>query len=201
LPKPVHLKEVEMRLRFGAALVFLWIIAAPPAFAQTTPTAPAATADQALRDATRESLRQLLETTGKRSDVNVEFRQATTNPYNFVGKMKDTMTNVDYLEIVISVTNQNTIGFRIFPHNKEGYFNLKKAQDGPGLMHRLLLLSDQNFLFWGADKSDDIFCGYTVTLESGFPIDALVIVLRSIRASDKFVGELRPFIDGSASAK
>jgi hypothetical protein len=65
-------------------------------------------------------------------------------------------------------------------------------------MRRMLIFSDRNFLFWGADSTDDTFCGYTFTLESGFPDNAIVVVLRSIRSTDKFVGETRPFIDGSA---
>ena len=155
---------------------------------------------QASRDATRESLRKLLETAGKLTDVNATFRQSTKQPYNFVGSMTDGMSNVDSLEIVISVTTNETIGFRVYPHYKGGYINIKKAQDGPGLMHQMLRFSDSNFLFWGADSTDDVFCGYTFTLESGFPDKAIVVVLRSIRGTDRFAGELRPFIDGSKAA-
>lgn len=175
-----------MRLRI--AFVFIAMtVGACAAFAET-------------RDATREKLRALLETAGKREDVNVVFHQAGKQPYNFVGTMSDKMANVDSLEVVISVTPDDTIGFRIYPHYKSRYVNLKKVTDASGLMHKLLTFSDHNFLFWGADSSDDIFCGYTFTLESGFPSDAIVIVLRSIRSTDKFAGELRPFIDGSAAA-
>jgi hypothetical protein len=46
-----------------------------------------------------------------------------------------------------------------------------------------------------------VFNGYTFTLESGFPEDAIRVVLRSIVNSDKFIGELRPFIDGSSAVK
>jgi len=66
-------------------------------------------------------------------------------------------------------------------------------------MRKLLYYSDQNFLFWGADDSGDVFAGYTITLESGFPADAVVAVLRSIRNTDRFVGEMRPLIDGSTA--
>jgi hypothetical protein len=66
-------------------------------------------------------------------------------------------------------------------------------------MRALLLYSDNNFFFSGADDSGDIFFGYTFTLESGFPSDAITIVLRSIRNQDKYVGEMRPVIDGSVS--
>ena len=69
-----------------------------------------------------------------------------------------------------------------------------------GLMRKLLYYSDQNFLFWGADDTADVFCGYTVTLESGFPSDAIIVILRSIKNTDKFVGEMKPFIDGSIAS-
>ena len=176
-----------MRLKFFAALFVAFIATGAVANAQ----------QDAARDATRESLRQVLGTAGSRSDVNVTFRQSTKNAYNFVGEMKAGMANSEYLEIVISVTKSNTIGFRVYPHYRNGYINLGKARDANALMRKLLYLSDQNFLFWGADDTADVFCGYTITLESGFPQDAIVIVLRSIRNTDKFVGQMRPFIDGS----
>ena len=66
-------------------------------------------------------------------------------------------------------------------------------------MRLLLRLSDRAFLYWGADESGDVFTGYTFTLESGFPEEAIKIVLRSIVNSDKFVGEMRPFIDGTSA--
>jgi hypothetical protein len=160
--------------------------------------APSANAQVSDRDATREKVRQVLTSAGARSDVNVTFRQSTKNPYNFVGTMTG-LKNVDNLEIVVSVTKSDTIGFRIYPHYKGGYINLSKARDTNGLMRKLLYYSDQNFLFWGADDTADVFCGYTVTLESGFPSDAIVVILRSIKNTDKFVGEMRPFIDGTVA--
>jgi hypothetical protein len=163
---------------------------ASPAIAQASSTAS--------RDATREQLRGALASGGARSDVNVSFSQSTKNPYNFVGTMKTGLANSDLLEIVISVTKSDTIGFRIYPHYKGGYINLNKAKDASALMTRLLYLNDQNFLFWGADDTKDVFTAFTFTLESGFPSEALLTVLRSIRNTDKFVGELRPMIDGSA---
>ena len=152
------------------------------------------------RDATRARLAQVLNSAGARSDVNVTFRQSTKNPYNFVGNMTG-LANVDSLEIVISVTSKETIGFRIYPHYKGGYINLGKARDSLGLMKKLLWFSDQNFLFWGADDTGDVFSGYTVTLESGFPAEAILIIIRSVRNTDGFVGTMRPFIDGSTAPK
>ena len=175
-----------------AALMTALCALAPAAGAQT------AQEKEASRNATREKLRQLLDTAGPSKDVNVTFRQSAKQPYNFVGSMSG-LSNSDSLEIVVSVTPNETIGFRIYPHYKGGYINVDKARNGPGLMRRLLFLSDRNFLYWGADESGDIFSGYTFTLESGFPHEAIVIVLRSIRNTDGFVGELRPFIDGTAA--
>lgn len=167
------------------AAVFALLLAAGPAGAQ----APS-------RDATREQVRDVLTTGGARSDVNASFRQSTKNPYNFVASMTG-FSNSDSLEVVVSVTKSDTIGFRVYPHYHGGYINLGKAKDANGLMRKLLFLSDQNFMFWGADDTGDVFAAYTFTLESGFPRDAIVTVLRSIRNTDKFVGGMRPFIDGT----
>jgi len=173
------------------ALLFALAVAGAPVGAGAQQPDPA-------RDATREQVRSVLDTAGRRSDVNITFRQSSKNPYNFVGT-RTGLANVDNLEVVVSVTKSSTIGFRVYPHYNGGYINLGKARDMPGLMRKLLYYSDQNFLFWGADDTGDVFCGYTVTLESGFPADAIVVVLRSIGNTDKFVGEMRPFIDGSVA--
>ncbi len=163
---------------------------------QAQSPAPAMTAQQqASRDATREKLRALLAVAGPR--INVAFAQSTKNPYNFVGSMTQGLASSASLEIVISVTKNETIGFRIYPHYADGYINLDKAKNGPALMRQLLLFSDDNFLFWGADTTGDIFAGYTFTLESGFPDAAINVVLSSIRNQDAFVGQMKPQIDGS----
>ena len=166
--------------------------------AAAAPRATQATQDkEAARVATRERLRKLLEVAGQEKGINIPFRQSDKQPFNFIGVMRDGLTNCDSLEIVIGVTNNDTIGFRVYPHYNGSYVNIDKAKNGPGLMRMLLGMSDENFLFWGADTSGDVFSGYTVTLESGFPEEAIVIVLRSIKNTDGFVGKMRPVIDGS----
>lgn len=159
--------------------------------------APATPQQQATRDAIREKLRAVLETAGPK--INVSFRQSEKQPYNFVGVLKTGLKNADSLEIVISVSANDTIHFRIFPHYKDSYVNVDKAANGAGLMRQMVRFSDQNFLFWGADGSDDIFAGFSFTLESGFPDAAINIVLRSIPNVDKFIGQMTPSIDGSAA--
>ena len=150
---------------------------------------------EANRVRTREMLAQLLEKAGP--DLKVSFSQSQKQPFNYVGSLKTGLVNADSFEIVISVTPNETIGFRIYPHYKNGYINVDKAKNSAGLMKLLLRLSDRAFLFWGADEAGDIFTGYTFTLESGFPEEAIRIVLSSIVNSDKFIGEMRPFIDGT----
>ncbi len=182
-----------MRQRLAMLFVLLCVIFAIPARAQD--------ADSEARDATREKLRGLLESVGERDDVNVSFHQSTKEPYNFTGTMKDKLSNVEKLEIVLRVTPTETINLRVFPHYKGGYINLNKLKDERAFLRQLAHYNDLNFLYWGADDEDDVFCGYTVTLESGFPEEALTVVLRSVRATDRFVGELRKSIDGSSAAK
>jgi hypothetical protein len=153
--------------------------------------------DEAVRNRTRDQLAKLLDKAGPA--INVEFSQSQKQPYNYVGTLKSGLVNTDSFEIVISVTAKETIGFRIYPHYNKGYINVDRVKDRAGFMRLLLRLSDRAFLFWGADEAGDVFTGYTFTLESGFPEEAIRIVLRSIVNSDKFIGELRPFIDGSSA--
>jgi hypothetical protein len=149
--------------------------------------------DETVRNRTREQLAQLLEKAGP--TINVAFNQSQKQPYNYVGTLRTGLVNAESFEIVISVTAKETIGFRVYPHYKSGYINVDKINDRAALMRLLLRLSDRAFLFWGADETGDIFTGYTFTLESGFPEEAIRIVLRSIVNSDKFVGEMRPILD------
>src|SRR5258708_6726992 len=111
------------------------------------------------------------------------------------------MNKADSVEIVVSVTPSQTIGFRIFPHYKNGYINVDKARDSAALARQLLRFCDTNFLFWGADNTNDVFAGYTVTLQSGYPEEPVHVVLTIITALDKFVGEMRPFIEFKALDK
>jgi hypothetical protein len=160
------------------------------------PPSASAQSDQQ-RDKARERLRAALAVSGPK--IGVHFQQSTKNPYNFVGSMTTNLKNEDSLEIVVSVTKSNTVAFRIYPHYKGGYINLDHVQDRANFARQLLYLSNQNFLYWGVDDTNDTFCGFTFTLESGFPDAALDVVVRSIPNTDRFVGELRRYIDGSSA--
>jgi hypothetical protein len=163
----------------------------------TLATAQTPQEKEAARNATRERLQQVLTASGPKKGIETAFRQSTKNPYNFVGIKRGGLTNADSFEVVVGVSNDNTIGFRIYPSYKGGYINVDKARNGSGLMHKLLNLSDHNFLFWGADDAGDIFAGYTFTLESGFPDKSIEIILYSIAPLDQYVGQMRAFIDAT----
>jgi len=179
-------------------LALMIMIVVPGAYGQTGAHSETQSPREEARIKTREQLRQLLDKVGPL--IKVSFRQSEKAPFNFVGLLKEGLTNVDSFEIVVGVTLDQTIGFRIFPRYGGGYINVYKVKDSAALMRQLLRFSDQVFLFWGADQSGDIFSGYTFTLESGFPDAAITIVLRSIVNMDQYVGRLRPAIDGTTAA-
>ena len=152
---------------------------------------------EAARIETREKLRALLIASGAKRGIEIAFRQSDKQPFNFVGVKRGGVTNAEGFEIVIGVSSDDTIGFRIYPYYKGDYINLNKARNGSGLMRKLLNFNDHNFLFWGADDTGDVFAGYTFTLESGFPDKAIEIVLYSITPLDTYVGQMRPFVEGT----
>jgi hypothetical protein len=178
------------------ACVLVACLSIPTATGLVWAPQPASAQTDRQRDATRERLGAALAVSGPK--IGVHFQRSTKNPYNFIGSKTTDLKNEDSLEIVVSTTKDNTIGFRIYPHYKGGYINLDRVQDRAKFARQLLYLTDQNFLFWGVDDGNDTFCGFTFTLESGFPNAALDVVIRSIPNTDKFVGQLRPYIDGSS---
>lgn len=167
-------------------LFVLILISAPAVYGQV----------EATREKTRERLGALLQREGP--GIKVSFRQSDKNPFNFIGMLRDGLKNAESMEIVVMVSAKDTIGFRIFPHYKGGYINIDKVRNTTQLLRQLVQFNEKTFLYWGADDAGDVFTGYTFTLESGFPDEAIKIVLASIKNSDQFVGELRPAIDGSS---
>ena len=101
---------------------------------------------EADRIETRDKLRRLLEVAGQEKGINIPFRQSDKQPFNFIGVKRDGLTNADLFEIVISVSDQQTIHFRVYPHYKDGYINVDKVKNSSGLMRLLLNFSDRNFL-------------------------------------------------------
>ncbi|HJQ31578.1 MAG TPA: hypothetical protein VJ866_05350 [Pyrinomonadaceae bacterium] len=185
-----------MRRRLFPLAVLIVLACAGAAAAQQQTAAQ----KEAARVATREKLRALLAASGPKRGIEIAFRQSDKQPFNFVAVKRGGFANAEGFEVVVGVSNDETIGFRIYPYYKGDYVNINKARDSAGLMKKLLNLSDHNFLFWGADDTGDVFAGYTFTLESGFPDKAIEVVLYSIAPLDQYVGQMRPFIDGSAAA-
>ena len=182
-----------MKFRLLAATIFI-MLSAFTASSQTQAEKDAA------RIANREKLRQLLMASGPKKGIEIAFRQSDKQPFNFVAVKRGGFANVDGFEIVVGVSTDQTIGFRIYPYYKGEYVNIDKARNGVGLMRKLLNMSDHNFLFWGADDTGDVFAGYTFTLENGFPDKSLEIVLYSVAPLDQYVGQMRPFIDATSAA-
>ena len=168
-------------------LFIIVLLAVPTAYSQ----------DTASRDKTRERLNTLLTRVGP--ELKVTFQQSTKNPYNFAGSLKEGLTYSESLEIVMFVTSSDTISIHAFPHYNGGYINIDKSRNPVQLLRKLAQLNYSSFLFWGADDTGDVFTGYTFTLESGFPDAAITIVLESIKNADKFVGQMKPSIDGTSA--
>jgi hypothetical protein len=183
------------RIIIPATLVFM-LAASVVAVAQPQHQSQSGTStpqQQTSRDNTREKLRAVLNDVGPK--INVAFRQSDKEPYSFGGKMSTGLTNADSFEIVISVGDQETIHFRIFPKYKGAYVNVDKAANSSALLRQMVRLSDKNFLYWGADESFDVFAGYNFTLESGFPEASIRVVLNSIKNLDQFIGEMKSSLD------
>ncbi len=160
-----------------------------------TPAAYGQQSKETDRIRTRNLLGQLLAKAGP--EVNVNFSQSKKQAFNYVGVLRTGLVYADSYDIVVSVTANQTISFRCYPIYKGAYINIDKARNSALLMRQLLRLSDAGFLFWGTDPSRDVFAGYTFTMESGFPEAAIRVVLKSIANTDKFIGPLRPAIDGT----
>jgi len=167
--------------------------------AQTPASTPLPPAKQAKRDATRDRLKAVLADSAVKT-IGVAFKQSEKNPYNFVAVTEGPFKNLNSFEIVIGVSIDETMGFRIYPKLGSRYVNIDKASNPTGLMRQMLNLSHHNFLYWGADDTGDIFAGYTITLESGFPDDAVRVILNSVKPLDEYVGRMRPNILGQVAS-
>jgi len=131
--------------------------------------------------------------------VNISFKQSDAQPYNFGGSATGNLKYSDSFEVVVVVGDKSTISILVYPHYKGGYINLDRVKDPDGFMRKLLTINRTCFFSWGADETNDIFAAFNFTLESGYPDEAINVVLRSIRNLDPYVGQLQPMIDGTAA--
>lgn len=144
----------------------------------------------ALRARTRDRLFALVRTYAP--TLHFKIYRHDDDPFTIEAIYDKDLKHAPRFETWISVTRQQTIQFRVYTQWYEGYLNIDKAQDSDGFMQRLLQLSDKDFFFWAADEDKDVFAGFTFTLESGFPEEAIKVVIRSIPLLDRDIGELEP---------
>jgi len=145
------------------------------------------------RDATRDRTRSALRQIGPK--LGVTFQQAQANPYNFSASMTDNISEAQSMEIIVMVGKNDILTVRVFPHvSGNKYINVDRAANSTGLMRKLLANNAGDFFHWGMDDVYDVFAEFTFTLESGFPEEALDVVLRSVELLDKKVGEMELLI-------
>jgi len=144
--------------------------------------------DDATRNKNREQLEGLLNSAGPASDL--KFTPAKNNRNNFVAVLTDGLRWSESVEVIFFVTDSDTIVLRGYPKRKGQFINIDKAKNPELLMRKLLNLGIRTFFHWGVDEDGDAYFGYSFTLESGFPAEAVRIVLRSIANHDQYVGEL-----------
>jgi hypothetical protein len=126
--------------------------------------------------------------------LKMKFYRDSDDPFQFGGVLDKDLRYAWRFELQINVTPQNTIGIRVYPQFSHR-INIEKVRDPNGLALRLLRLSAHNFLHWGVDDASHVFAAYSFTLESGFPEEAIKVVLRSIPLVDESVGEIVQFIE------
>ena len=145
--------------------------------------------EDATRNANRERMRSALQVVGPK--IGVQFRQSERQPYNFIGSLDDGLKNAESMEILVMIGTRDVITVQVYPHLSGGnYINLERSNNGQELMRKLLNFNDGGFFFWGADDVNDVFAAFTFTLESGFPDEAVDVVMRSVPLLDNKVGEL-----------
>jgi hypothetical protein len=156
------------------------------------PTLAAQSDGDSTQVATRDKLRTLFATYPPAK----EFRwYRTGDPYVIEGFLDKGLIHTPRFEIFVTVTPHKTIWFRIYPMFGGGYINLDSLTDAKAAMQKLLRQNYNNFFFWGADNDLDVYAGFEFTLESGFPEEAIKVVIRSIPLIDQSVGEIIPFME------
>lgn len=142
---------------------------------------------------TRDRLETLLATYPPAHDT--KWHRSTNDPFAIVGYFDKGLKYAERFEIVITVTQKATIWFRVYPQWGGDYINIDKVRDRSGLMQKMLQFSYHNIFFWGAEDALDVVVGYQFTLESGFPEEAIKVVIRSVPLIDEYVGEIGSFIE------
>jgi hypothetical protein len=149
--------------------------------------------DDKTRARNREQLSGLLTASGPTN--NLTFNPVSNNRNNFVANLTEGLRWSDSVEVIFYVTDSDTIVMRGYPKRKGKYINIDAAKNSELLMRKILSLGIRTFFHWGIDDDGDAYFGYSFTLESGFPAEAIRVVLGSIANHDQYVGELVAAID------
>ena len=112
------MRRIPMAVLFALAMTF----AAPAVQGQQN--------EGAARIRTRELLSQLLDKEGP--GLHIMFRENEKQPFGFVGLLKEGVTQAESFEVLIGVTPNQTLGFRIYPHYKSGYINVDNVKNSAG---------------------------------------------------------------------
>jgi hypothetical protein len=97
-----------------------------------------------VRAATRQKLHALLDTYAPAREMRW-YR--SKDPFGIEGFCDKDLRYTPRFEIIISITRQQTISVRVYPHWTGGYMNIDRARDPNGLMQRLLRFTDQDLFF------------------------------------------------------
>lgn len=146
----------------------------------------------AVRAETANRLDSLLHAYGP--TLKMRFYRDPDDRFQFDGVLDKDLRYAWRFDLEINITPQNTIGIRAYPMFSDR-INMATVRDPNGLAHRILRFTAHNFLHWGVDDVSDVFAAYTFTLESGFPEEAIKVVLRSIPLVDESVGEIVQFVE------
>lgn len=141
-----------------------------------------------VRVAIRQKLEALLDAYPLARDM--QFQRSARDPFSMAGSYSRGLRYVSTFEVVWTVTTKQTIGLRVYPHWNGAYINLSRFQPRGRFMEGLLRDADTDFFHWAVSPSLDVFAGFTFTLESGFPEEAIRVVISSIPLLDGAVGKL-----------
>jgi hypothetical protein len=186
----IHIPNNEgtgVRIVVVAGLWAVLTVSGVRAAAQTDPDAVRA------MTRTRDQLDSLLHAYG--STLKMKFyRSADGDPFQIEGTFDKGLRYASRFELQFNVTPENTIGVRVYPDLYNERISIDDAFDSNGLARQLLHFSASSFFSWGIDDASNVFARFTFTLESGFPDEAIKIVLRSIPLLDDSVGDINRFI-------
>ena len=149
--------------------------------------------DDATRERNRSRLEDLLENI--EDETKMRFERNGENKFNYSAILTGGLKTAESFEVVIGATDSDTIFMNAFPKYKGGYINVDKVKNREGLTRQLLRLTSRTFLHWGVDSSGDVYCGFTFTLESGFPDEAISIVLQSVVNHDQYLTEIKALLE------